>query len=373
VIVTERPAPDGSALHYLHVVADWPSNGELDYDRALELGTPGVSHAEEGAIFFYHAEEGKIEKFQVDKDLNITPGDAISFASYGIMGFDPEPIWVSADLAFLLDETSGQIARWSPSKMEIESVDPVDPDVLERDGLKVQFQLGIAAAGRLFTNVNWRNWDTNKVHPGVSLGVFAQDTPANGPQIVQDDRCAASVAVGPFKDADGYVYAVGDGAQGYDLVANPNKSPAPQCVVRMHQDADAFDQDFFIDLQKVTGSPAIYMIYPMADHKVLANMWSPDVDVSTVADPSAPGWYWNLNPYFEYAIIDLTDGSSTKVDDLPRAAIQSQKTLVLDDHNYVQLFRDDRGSTLHRVDADGTVTKVLDNPTGTNVQYLGRL
>jgi hypothetical protein len=36
-------------------------------------------------------------------------------------------------------------------------------------------------------------------------------------------------------------------------------------------------------------------------------------------------------------------------------------------------FREDRGSTLYRVDTDGTVTQILDNPSGTDVQYIGRL
>jgi hypothetical protein len=372
VIVTERQGTDG-ALHYLHVVSSWPSDGKLDYKRAIELGTPGLTHAQDNAIFFYHAEEGVIQKFAVDKNLKATKTTTMSFDKYQIKGFDPEPIWVKPDLAFFLDEKTAQIVRWNPTTMKISNVDPVNPDVLEVDGLKVQFQLGIATGGRLFTDVNWRNWDTNKVHAGISIGVFDQEDPANGPQIVQDDRCAASVAVGPFKDDDGYIYAVGDGAQGYDMVANPNKSKGPQCVRRLRDDANEFDPDYFIDLQEVTGSPAIYMVYPMSDHKLLVNMWSPDVDITEHADPKAPGWYWELNPYFEYAIVDLTERTSTKVEGLPRASIQSQKTLVVDGKNYVQSFRDDRGSTLYRVDLDGTVTQVLDNPTGTNVQYIGRL
>jgi uncharacterized protein DUF4374 len=236
----------------------------------------------------------------------------------------------------------------------------------------VQFQLGISDDGRLFTTTNWRNWDTNKVYPGTALGVFDQDHTAGGPKIVSDERCAASVAVGPWQVGD-YVYAVGDGAQGFDMVANPNKSPAPQCVVRMHPGADEFDHDYFVDLNDVTKSPAIYMAYPMADNKLLVNMWSPDEDIEKHRDPKAPGWYWEINPYFVYAIVDLEGKTSSVVEDLSPAGIQSQKTLILDAKNYVQRFRDDRGSTLYRMNADGSVTQILDNPSGTNVQYIGRL
>ncbi len=95
--------------------------------------------------------------------------------------------------------------------------------------------------------------------------------------------------------------------------------------------------------------------------------------VTTVADPKQPGWYWEAPPYFEYAIVDLNARTSTKVAGLPRAAMQGQKTLIVDGQNYVQLFRADRGSTLHRVEVNGTVTQVLNNPANANVQFLGRL
>ena len=371
VIVTEREGPEG-ATHYLHVVRDWPSSGRLDDGEAIELGTPGVTNSAYGAIYFYHAEAGEIVKYAVDDKLNVTQSDVMSFSHYGVSGFDPEPIWVSNALAFMVDEKSAQVVRWNPSTMRIDSATPFDTQVRERDGLKLQLQLGIAANGRLFTTANWRNWDTNKVFAGAALGVFEQKDTAGGPKIIDDERCAASVAVGPWRAGD-YIYLVGDGAQGFDMVANPNKSPNPQCVVRLRPDADEFEEDYFIDLHEVTGSPAIYMAYPMADDKLLVNMWSPDEDVNKHADPKAPGWYWEINPYFVYAIVDLKAKTSSILEDLPPAGIQSQKTLILDGHNYVQRFREDRGSTLYRVDTDGTVTQILDNPSGTDVQYLGRL
>ncbi|MET0390761.1 MAG: hypothetical protein ABW321_32610 [Polyangiales bacterium] len=325
VVVTERQSVD-TALHYLHILDEWPASGELDYSQAIELGTPGVSRAGGGAYFFYSAEEGSIQKFEW-ADGKITRGPVIAFSGEGIMGFDPEPTWVSEELAFLIDELSGQVARWNPTTMEIESVVPIDPAALERDGLKGQFQHGLPVKGRLFTAINWRNWDTNTVFPGLALGIFDQDAPDNGPQLLlTDDRCAASVAISPFTNNDGYVYAVGDGAQGFDMIANPNKSPAPQCVVRIKDDGDALDSDWFVDLQEVTGSPAIYMVYPMANGKLLANLWSPDEDYTKYENEASPGWYWELPPYFEYHIIDLEARTSTKVEDLPLAPIQSQKT-----------------------------------------------
>ncbi|MET0385579.1 MAG: DUF4374 domain-containing protein [Polyangiales bacterium] len=372
VVVTERESPE-AALQYLHVVADWPQDGELDYSQGIELGEFVNVHAEAGAVFVYQPEAGVVTKYEVNDALEISQGDRLSFMSEGIFGFDAEPIWVSPELAFMLDEKSAQIARWNPRTMVIEDVESLEPSVLERNGLAVQFQQGIAAGKRLFTAVNWRDWETYKTEPGVTLGIFDQDTPSDAPTLLTDERCAPSIALNPFTDADGNVYVIGDGGLGFDLLASPMKTSLPQCVLRVRPGADVFDPDFFIDVREVTGSPAFYTAHPMADHKLLVNMWSPDVDVEEIADPKDPGWYWAYPPYFEYAIIDLETGTSRKVEALERAAVQFSITLRVDDQNFVQLYRQDGGSSLHRVDPDGTVTQVLESPSGTDVQYLGRL
>jgi hypothetical protein len=289
------------------------------------------------------------------------------------MGFDPEPIYVSKELAFMVDEKTAQIARFNPSTMKLGDVKKFNPDVLERDGLKLQMQLGVAAGDRLFTSVNYRSWDTNTVYNAAVLGVFNQADPDNGPELIEDTRCAASVTISPFVDGN-YVYAVGDGVHGFDLIANPKMSDNPQCVVRMPIDGDAFEEDYFIDLQDLTDSPAIYMAYPMVGHKLLVSMWNPEVELSVVKkDPNKADWFWEGPPYYQYGIIDLETKQLKKVEDLPQAAARSPKVLIVDERNYVQTYREDKGTNVHRIDPDGKVAEVLVNASGTNVQFVGRL
>lgn len=374
VVITERESTDSSSLHYLHVLDDWPSSGELDYSEALELGQPGVAFVQDQALYFYHAQAGKLEKLTLDDHGKPVRGEEISLMAYGISGFDAEPVRASADAAFIIDEKTAQLVRWSPSKMEIDSVEPINDEVLERDGLKVQFQLGVAAAGRVFTTASWRDWGESQVAEVAALGVFEQDALEDGMQAITDDRCAPSVGIGPFTDGD-YVYLVSDGATGFDLLASPKKVDKPQCVVRMPADGDAFDEDYFIDLQELTGSPAIFTAFPMPEHKLLLHMWSPDEDIAqymTSDDPEDAGWFWNRPAVYELVIVDLEDKSVTKVD-LPLASARSPKTLIVDGDNYVQLFDEERASTLYRILPDGKATEVLTNPASTNVQFLGRL
>ena len=376
LVITERESTDAASLHYLHVLSEWPSNGELDYDSAVELGQPVVAFVQGKALYVYHAQAGKIEKITVDEDLKVHRGegtdDEISLVGKGISGFDAEPIKVSADLAFVVDEKSAQIARWSPSKMELEGADPIPGELLEREGgMKVQFQLGVAANKRVFTAASYRNWETNSVTQAAALGAFEQDAPGDI-KILEDDRCAPSVTIGPFVDQD-HVYLVGDGVGGYDLLANPKKVEKPQCVVRLKTDANAFDKDYFINLNELLDTPAILNAFPMADHKLLVSFWSPDEDVSKRMTTKDAGWFWDRPAVYAHAIVDLVKKSATKVEDLPLGSLRSPKVLIVDQENYVQLFRGDKGSDLYRVTVAGKAEKVLENPGSTNVQFLGRL
>jgi hypothetical protein len=256
--------------------------------------------------------------------------------------------------------------------MSITASADVDEALLERDGLPAQFQQGVSSGGRAFTAVNWRNWDTYEYHAAAAIGFFDATLDLPSLQVLEDDRCAPSVALSPFVGDDGAVYLVSDAALGFDAIANPTTATQALCVLRVKPGASTFDPDFFVDLRAATGSPGLYTAHPMAGNRLLVNVWSPDVEVADVATPEDPNWYWE-SPSFEYAIVDLTTGTSVPVPGLPRAPVQFSKTLRVDGINYVQLYRDDLGSDLNRVDPDGSVTEVLNNGSGTDVQFIGRL
>ena len=90
-------------------------------------------------------------------------------------------------------------------------------------------------------------------------------------------------------------------------------------------------------------------------------------------DATKADWFWEGPPFYQYAIIDLETKAVQKVEGLPDAAMRSPKVLIADERNYVQTFREDKGTDLHRIDPDAKVTEVLTNASGTNVQFIGRL
>lgn len=372
-IVTERESPD-APLQYLHVLEDWPEDGKLTYDDAIELGSFVNVHAIGNSVFVHQPEDATVTRLVVNTDGTIDVGGSvtISFANYGVAGYAGDMVYASAERAYLLDESAGAFVTWDPETMEILGTSEVDEGTLQREGHAAQISRGIVLDGKGFVSASYRNWDTFEYYDTLAMGVFDATDIEPTLKVIEDDRCASSVTT-PFDGGDGYVYLVSDAALGFDVLANPIKTLKTLCVLRMTPGSGEFDQDYLVDLGKVLESPGFYATHPMSDGHLLVNLWAPDVDVADVADPADPSWYWNLPPYFEYAIVDLKAGVSIPVKDLPRAAIQWSLTLMVDGQNYVQTYREDGGSELHNVATDGTVTRVLSNDAGVDVQYIARL
>jgi hypothetical protein len=371
VVVTERESPD-TALQYLHVLEGWPDDGKLEYGKAVELGRFVNVYALGDAVFVHQPEDATVRKLVVGADGEIAEDVKVSFANQGALGVAGDMVYVSPTRAYFLDESSGQFVLWDPSKMEVLGSFDLDKDVLTRDSHAAQISRGVALGGEGFVSMSWRNWDTLEYYDSASIGVFDATSLEPTLTVLEDDRCASNVST-PFDGGDGYVYVFSDAALGFDALANPMRTEKKLCVLRVKPGTGELDKDFFVDLKEVLDTPGFYAAHPMKGGKLLVNMWAPDVEVSSVATKDDPNWYWDSPPYFEYAIVDLAKGTSIPVPDLKRAAVQWSITLRVDGDTFVQTYRDDEGSDVHRVDPDGKVTRVIENGPSTDVQYLARL
>jgi hypothetical protein len=371
VVVTERESPAVN-LQYLHVLEDWAESGELDYDTAVELGEFVNVYAMGPAVFVYQPDDASVRKLVVKPDGTVTEDVTVSFANYGVAGTSGDMVYVSSTRAYLVDEAAAQIVIWDPSAMEVLGATAIAKEALSRGELAAQISRGIALDGEGFVAASYRNWDTLEYHDAAAIGVF--DATADEPelQIIEDDRCSSTVTT-PFDGGDGFIYLISDAALGFDALANPKRTEKSLCVLRMSPGTGKFDESFFVDLKEVLGSPGFYAAHPMKDGKLLVNLWAPDVELDSVANPEDSNWYWEYPPYFEYAIVDLASGKATPVPDLGRAAVQWSITLRVDGDTYVQTYREDEGSDVYRVDLDGSATRVLSNVVGADVQYLGRI
>ena len=371
LVVTERESPEVS-MQYLHVLADWPADGKLDYRAAVELGEFVNVQAFDDAVYVHQPEDASIRKLLVTPDGTVTETARLLLSAYGVSGFSGDMIYVSPERAYFLDETAGVLLSWNPATMSIVSSSAIAEDALSRQGLPAQISRGIALGGEGFVAASYRDWETYAYYDAAAIGVFDASESSPELRIIEDERCASTVTT-PFDGGDGYVYLFSDAALGFDALANPTRTEKALCVLRMRPGAGEFDPEFFLDLRQALASPGFYAAHPMKGGKLLVNVWAPDVDAEGVADPEDPMWYWDAPPYFEYAIVDLESGSAVPVPDITRAAVQWSITLRADGETYVQTYRDDQGSDLRHVDPDGRVTVVISNDAGTDIQYIGRV
>ncbi len=369
VVVTERESPEAS-LQYLHLLRDWPASGEVDYTAAIELGELVNVYAMGDAVFVHQPDDATVRRLIIGADGAVSDDQTISFAAYGVSGFSGDMVYVSPERAFFVDEGAAEVVSWNPGTLEVIGSAAIADEVLSRNGLPAQISRGLALGGQAFVAASWRDWETLQYHDAAALGVFDASTQQPQITIVEDDRCASTVTT-PFDGGDGFVYLVSDAALGFDALANPTRTQKALCVLRMRPGAADFDPGFFVDLRAALGSPGFYAAHPMEGGKLLVNTWAPGVSLDGVSNPEDPSWYWDYPPYFEFAIVDLETGTSVPVSGIPRAAVQWSLTLRVKNGTYVQTYRDDTGSDLHRVELDGSVARVLSNRQGTDVQYLG--
>lgn len=224
-------------------------------------------------------ESASVRKYVVDSGGVLQQDGELSCESYGISGVDAELIFATDERAYLVGEISARTISWNPQAMTISAAVEVEEGVLERDGLPVQFQQGVATGGRAFTAVNWRNWDTYEYHAAAAVGTFDATLDQPSLQVLEDARCAPSVGLSPFAAENGDVYLVSDAALGFDAIANPTTTELPLCVLRIQPGASTFDPGFLVDLREVTGSPGFFTAHPMAGNRLLVNVWSPDVEI----------------------------------------------------------------------------------------------
>jgi hypothetical protein len=370
IVVTERESPEAN-LQYLHVLDAWPESGQVDYGGAIELGEFVSSHVMGDAIFVHQPDDATVRKLVVGRDGAITLDETISFAAYGAAGSAGDMVYVSEELAYFIDEGSAQVVVWNPRTLLVSGASPIAEEALVRGLLPAQISRGIGLGGQGFVAASWRDWESLEYHDAAAMGVF-DATMQPELRIIEDSRCASTVTT-PYDGGDGFVYLISDAALGFDALANPNRTQKALCVLRMRPGANEFDPEFFVDLGETLGSPGFYAAHPMEGGKLLVNTWAPGVDLAGIADPQDPDWYWNYPPYFEYAVVDLATGASIPVPELGRTAVQWSITLRVGGGTYVQTYREDQGSDLSRVEPDGSVVRVLSNPPGTDVQYLGQV
>lgn len=375
VLLAERVDTPETRQIYVHLLPSLPTES-ADRSQAYEFGSVYV-YTFEGMVYIRDREAGTISRFRATDDRQLVPdtradGTAatLSTQALGVRPFGMPMTFISATRAYLIDPYDLRIIVWDPSTMEITSTFPIADTV--KAGFEPPFLRGPVRVGdRIFLGVNgWENRETLSVHPGTGVLILSATTDGPG-TLIEDPRITGAGNL--FADAAGDVYIIGDQYGGLYNVAGPTAGQIPPAgVLRIERGADEFDPDYLVNLNTVTGSPAIVGTFLVDETTLAAQLWEPGVEVPAnieVADDygSAEG--------FVYGLIDLTGGTYSTLPSIPKGGVRSVQEVRMDGLLYVQVYVQVsdtvRDVEVHSVTPAGT-QKVFTIPGG-DLQNIDRV
>jgi uncharacterized protein DUF4374 len=323
--------------------------GELDTSQMLEVGGSASAAAFNGSVYVWEGELGQYTRFSVDASLGLVRELSVSFMNLG--GTGPSMTsFVSPTQAYTLTTENQQIIAWNPSDMTVSGSISTEA-LVDPDYPRVEYGEPAIFGDYVAWPILWSDYDAFRFKPevGVALVRIGSSEPA---MVVRDARCGAGWSL--YTNAAGDLYATGNGYFGFAHFYGEEASTYPNdCVLRMRAGTTEFDPDYRVDLNAATGSPAVFHTWHVSDDTLLAAVWDPQMDPSSL--PTSDD-YWNA-PLLR-TLVDLNSGTSTLVEGIPPSAVWSTVNYRLDDTLYVpesdgSLELETVTSTLYRVTGAG--------------------
>lgn len=312
---------------YLTYVGVFPKvpTGNVSFEKFREFGNANASTF--GGYVFVE-EDGRVKRFSVDEDLQLVDGPEFSWQDFGIASANASyTVFVSVERAYTFAPELDVIVVWSPEDMEL--IDSIELDFPERPAdMETWASDGHLVGDRVVWNVFSGSFESNTVHPAITL-VIADANDSDAPvEIVEDDRCLPG---GPSRvDEDGDYYVHGEGYFGYFL-AYGGVPDARTCILRMKAGETELDPDYLVDYKEVLGSYISEQWIHVTGDQFLANAWDPDLPL-----PEDPEEFWG-NEALRPLLADIGDESAEPYPHLEGKESVDGTTRELDGVSYYQL------------------------------------
>jgi hypothetical protein len=364
VLLAERVENPDSRQIYVSLLPDLPA-APIDRSKAYEFGNVDLSTAN-GKIYVFDRTGVTMTRYRASDGYELVPDTladgspaTLGFQQIGLPGFGFENLFLSPERAYLIDWGEYRIVVWNPETMELETTIALDVALKEGYALSDSYLVSANVVdGKVFIGVYvWQTYANFSAHPGAGVIVVDPNAASPEPRLIEDDRMMGASKL--FPTQDNRVLVVGDQYSGlYNSFGEaPDENP-PAGVLRISPagrelSALAFDDDYFVNLEEVTGSPGIYASYLIDSTNVLLQAWDPEspVNVETADE------YWYA-PEYVYLLVDLEAKTSRRVEELPKASAGSVEQFLFDGRLYVQTYetREEdvgRGAIVHRVSPQG--------------------
>jgi len=324
---------------------DLSSELEIDLSTGVEIsGRAIVSGRERTGEFYVTSDEepSVISKWSLNDGGVPEQTGRLSFSGLGVPNIFASPLRIVSDEdAVILDPTAGLLVRWNPSTMEIVHTIDLSDDVLY--GSTVSFgELNpdtpgfLEVGGKIALPLAYYNQDDSV--PSRSV-VVLYDPESQETDVLVDTRCHASKAApGP----DGHLYMASNDTVAATHRITPERSPAP-CLLRVRADTGAFDPDWMLDLNELTGAATMGVVPGRNGTFYLRAL---DETQVTIAEDSVPDDLIGVAAWRMWRITGLTT-TDPEADVAPEFGYGSSRMAVnvVDGRVYFPRFAEDFSST----------------------------
>jgi hypothetical protein len=158
----------------------------------------------------------------------------------------------------------------------------------------------------------------------------------------------------PNPDKDGFETGqINQGRGVYNVLGPGAGTLAPAGVLRIKNGETAFDPDYLVNLNTVTGCQAIVALNVLNESTLVGQLWDPGVDPSgrfTIADD-----FKNAEE-FVYGLVDLTTQTFSRPSAIPKGGVGKVTNPVLDGVMYAQVSENVRDVEVLGVTPTGAQT-----------------
>jgi hypothetical protein len=332
VAVASR-SPEGSNF-YVGAYPDLPA--QLDLSEMIETPSGQNAAAFGGYIYIWSPESGIYSRYAVDDALHLSLAGNVSFMNLGGTG-NVMTRFISPTRAYSMTRDNLQIIVWNPTDMtvlgSIDTSSALDPDYPDFDyGEPVLFGDYVAWP------ILWSDDDNADYKPAVDV-ILASAT----------------------SEVPGFAHFF-------------DRDPARHlhdCLLRVRAGSIEFDPDFYVDLNRVANTPAVYHTWQSNDRSVVAATWDPAIDPRELPSPDD---YWSAP--MQRTLVRIDEDASEPISGIPASAVFSTLNYRLDGVLYMLMSEGTPGptggarSTLYRINES---TAELALTTDGDIWSIGRI
>jgi hypothetical protein len=297
MVVGQIYAPE-DYFTYVGVFADVPE-GDVSLDGFREFGNANA-YTSGGYIFV--EQDGIVQRFSVDEDLQLVDGPRFSWQEFGVAGINTtSTVFASAERAYTIAPELGVVIVWNPEEMIRIGTLPFEMPERPAD-METFVYDGHLAGDKVIWNIFSGNFDSISAYPAVTLAIA--DATSDAPvRIVEDSRCLPG---GPARvDEAGNYFVHGAGYYGYFLAYGDADATARACILRVAAGEESLDPDFLLDYQTLTGSRVSDPWFHVSGSQYMARAWD-----AAVSFPENPDDFWD-NVALRPLIVD-TDAATAR-------------------------------------------------------------